>query len=81
MKTIATYAENVLNENYNRFVSRWDEQNPADKPHTIAEWCELESQSDPDFYRWLFNDCDIADFGNNLTDEELKTANDYFQTL
>ena len=81
MRKIAVYAETVLNENYRRFVSRWNEQNPNDKPHTIAVWCELEAQSDPGFYRWILNDPDISDFGGNLSDEERDFILEYFTTL
>ena len=78
--TIAAYAAQVLNENYRRFVSRWEEQN-TEEPYSIAEWCELEAESDPDFYRWLFNFADINDSGSNLTEEEKQIAVDFFKTL
>lgn len=81
MRTIASYAEQVLNENYRRHISRWEEQNPDCEPYTIAEWCDLESESDPDFFRWLFSDPDISDFGSNLTDEERKIAEEYYNCL
>ena len=81
MRAIATYAEQVLNENYKKFVSRWDEQNPEYDPYTISEWCDLESQSDPDFYGWLFNDPEISDFGSNLSDDEMKLASDFFESI
>lgn len=81
MKTIAIYAEKVLNENYRSSVSRWEETNPDFEPYTISEFCELESESDPDFFRWLFNDPDINDFGSNLTEEEKGIATNFFDTL
>lgn len=81
MRTIASYAEQVLNENYRRHVSKWEEQNPDYEPYTIAEWCDLESESDPDFFRWLFNDPDISDFGSNLTDEERRIAKEFYNSL
>ena len=81
MKKVAAYAEQVLNENYRRSVSKWEETNPEYEPYTISEWCELESESDPDFYRWLFNDPDVNDFGSNLTDEEKQIATDFFNSL
>lgn len=36
------------------------EQNKGNE--TFKEWCELESQSDPNFFRWLFDDGDLQDF-------------------
>lgn len=81
MKKVAAYAEQVLNENYRRFVSKWEETNPNDEPYTIAEWCELECENDPYFYRWLFGDGDIEDFGSDLTDEEKEIAIKYFESL
>jgi hypothetical protein len=81
MKKVANYAEQVLNENYSSFVSRWNEQNPNDEPYTIAEWCEIQAENDPDFYRWLFSDHDISDFGSDLSTEDLKVAADFFEIL
>lgn len=73
MKTIRSNAAQILRENY---------KGVEDKEHTpIAEWCELESQSDPGFYRFLFNDEYISDFGSNLTDEEKEIAVEFFETL
>ena len=81
MKKVAAYAEQVLNENYRRSVSELEETNPEYEPYTISEWYELESESDPDFYRWLFNDPDVNDFGSNLTDEEKQIATNFFNSL
>jgi hypothetical protein len=81
MKKVANYAAQSLNENYKLSVSRWDEQNPEDEPYTIEEWCDNEAVSDPNFYRWLFNDGDIEDFGSNLTDQEKEIASDFFKNL
>jgi hypothetical protein len=80
-KKVAAYVEQALKQNYRTHISMWDEQNPGVEPYTIAEWCDLESQSDPDFFRWLFNDPDISDFGGNLTDEERKIAFDFIESL
>jgi hypothetical protein len=81
MKKVAAYAEQVLNENYRRSVLKWEDSNPEYEPYSIAEWCDLESQSDPDFYRWLFCDVDINNFGSNLSDEEKEIATKYFENL
>jgi hypothetical protein len=81
MRTIAIYAEKVLNENYRSSVSKLGETNPDFESYTISDFCELESESDPDFFRWLFNDPDINDFGSNLTEEEKEIATIFFYTL
>lgn len=80
MRTIASYSKNIIKENYKIHVSKWDETNPDFPPYTIQEWCELESQSDPGFYRWLFSD-DVKDFGSDLTDDELILVTNFFNSL
>ena len=37
MKKVAAYAEQVLNENYRRSVSKWEETNPECEAYTISE--------------------------------------------
>lgn len=73
MKKIRSNAKQVLLHNY---IVVEDKGNS-----TIAEYCNIESQSDPGFYRWLFDDDDISDFGSNLTEEDKKQAADFFNTL
>lgn len=36
----------------------------------FAEWVKLEAQSDPNFYRWLFDDDTLPDFSAGEYDEE-----------
>lgn len=71
MKAIRSNAAQILRENYKGVEGNI----------TIAEWCELEAQSDPGFFWWLFDDDDITDFGSNLTDEEKEIAVEFFKTL
>lgn len=78
---IASYAEQTLNENYKQHVSKWDEQNPDFAAYSISEWADLESQNDPDFYRWILNDPNIADFGSNLSDDENQMVSNFIQSL
>ncbi len=40
----------------------------------FGEWVRLESQSDPGFYRWLFDDSQLPDF-------DLGDHGDEFETL
>lgn len=81
MKTIAKYASKILQEGYIELVSQWGKFSTTNKPYTFNEWCVLHTQLDPDFYRWLFADNTISDFGSNLTDEELEIAESFFSTL
>ena len=71
MKTIRANAEQVLRENY-KAAREVDLKESYD--FAFGEWVGYERYSDPDFYRWLFNDGDISDFGSNLTTEEMQTA-------
>ena len=81
MKTIRTYAKQILIENYKQFLIEFKKQYPEDVELNLGEWAELESESDYNFFRWLFNDETIGDFGSNLTDDEFQTALDFFATL
>lgn len=73
MKAIRSNAEQILRYHYEEVENKENTM--------IAEYCELEAQSEPGFYRFLFNDDDITDFGSNLTDEDKKQAADFFNTL
>jgi len=73
MKKIRTNAVQILQENYQVVEEK--------ETISISDYAKIESESDPDFYRWLFNDHDIADFGSDLSDDEKKIAADFFETL
>ena len=83
MKTtkIASYAEQTLNANYRTYV----ESNKTDGENyylpSISEWAELESESDPDFFRWILNNSDVSDFGSNLSDEDMEFVKNYINSL
>ena len=82
MKTIRTNAAQILQEQYKNYVrERKEYLGDESEPCTIQEWGESESHSDPDFYRWLFNDSDISDFGSSLMEEELKVAKEFIINL
>ena len=38
------------------------------------DWAILEMNNDPGFFRWLFDDGEISDFGNNLSPLEMDRA-------
>ena len=73
MKTIRTNAAQLLREIY---------QDVEDKEAmSLKEWVEVESESDPDFYRWILNNPDITDFGSNLSDYENQMVSNFIQSL
>lgn len=77
MRKIAEdYAKAVLREQYESHVSQ---DNSFHWP--IRAWAINEAYNDPVFYRWLFDDDSIDDFGTNLSDEERKTASNFFKSL
>lgn len=61
MKAIRSNAEQVLRENYNLY---------CDKSQTFREYVDCESQSDPGFFRWLFDEEFKNDFDSDLTEEQ-----------
>lgn len=44
------------------------------RPRNFGEWVRVESQSDPNFFRWLFDDDQLPDF-------DLGDHGDEFETL
>lgn len=50
------YKKIILEENYRI--------NDNEKIHSFSEYVELESQNDPNFFRWLFEQDDLSDFEN-----------------
>lgn len=57
------YKIQVLTDNYNSAVENGE-------TCEFAEWVKLEAQSDPNFYRWLFDDDTLPDFSAGEYDEE-----------
>lgn len=53
----------VLANNYNSAVENGETCG-------VVEWVKLESQSDPNFYRWLFDDDTLQDFSAGAYEEE-----------
>ena len=57
------YKIQVLTENYNNSRETCE----------FAEWVKLEAQSDPNFFRWLFEDENLQDFSaGEYADEFVK---------
>lgn len=57
------YKIQVLTKNYNNSLANGE-------TCEFAEWVKLESQSDPNFYRWLFDDDSLQDFSAGEYEEE-----------
>ena len=57
------YKIQVLTENYNNSRANGE-------TCEFAEWVKLESQSDPNLFRWLFDDDSLQDFSAGEYEEE-----------
>lgn len=66
------YALKILKENYENYRRYGD---PSDIT-TLREYVEAQSESDPSFFVWLFNNGNIAEFGG-LTEEQKEEYNDF----
>ena len=63
------YKIQVLTENYNNSIENGE-------TCEFAEWVKLESQSDPNFFRWLFDDDSLPDFSaGEYADEFVEFCN------
>ena len=56
--------EDKLNKLFDNYVN-------SDTSLEFSEYVTRESLNDPDFFRWLFDDPDISDFGENLVVQTL----------
>lgn len=70
------YALQVLKENYDNYRRHGD----LDDPTTLREYVETQAESDPGFFRWLFNNDDLDDFAN-LTDEQAEEYQNFLDEL
>lgn len=69
----------VLKESY-RYLFHTGKGYIVNAP-SFREYVEMEAQSDPDFFRWLF-DVDLEqDFDSSLTDEQRAEYADFLNTL
>ena len=81
MCEIIKNAEQLLKEKYNDYVNEPNHINRFLEPCSIADYCKIEAIYDYKFYRWLFADSNIEDYGKNLTHEELLKAKVLFDSL
>ena len=57
------YKMQALTENYNNSLANGE-------ICEFAEWVKLEAKSDPNFFRWLFDDDSLQDFSADEHEEE-----------
>lgn len=53
----------------------------GEEPATLKGYVERESENDPGFFRWLFDDGSLNDFGFNLTDEQRQGYKEFLDSL
>lgn len=69
------YKVQVLTENYNNYIEN------VDSNITLHEYVEREAESDPDFFRWLFDDSYLDDFDLGLSDEQREEYREFIEEL
>lgn len=53
----------------------------GEEPLTLKGFVERESDNDPNFFRWLFDDDNLSDFGFNLSKEQKQDYKEFFGKL
>lgn len=48
---------------------------------TLREYVEREAENDPAFFKWLFDDGDINDFGTNLPEDKKAEYQEWLEEL
>lgn len=62
---IRNYKENQIRENYEEYRENCI-IDYGECEMSFTDYVKRESENDPDFFRFLFDDGDISDFGANL---------------
>ena len=70
------YATQVLRENYADYRRNGDHNDIT----TLREYVEVQAESDPGYFRWLFNNDDLDDFAD-LTDEQVVEYQNFLNEL
>ena len=70
MATIRNNAEQLLKESYRQ----------VKQSMPFMEWLQLESENDPDFWRWLFDDGDLNG-EYTLTDEHKELYKEFLENI
>ena len=79
-RKIIDEAGKVLRKRYEAYVKQ-PEHSIHFQPCSFTCWCEVETKYDYKFYRWLFGDNTIEDYGKNLSQEEKLLAKNLFECL
>lgn len=69
----------ILREQYNEYC-----ENSIDGQGdgmSFREYVGREADNDPGFFRWLFDDDELEDFDDGLTQEQKKEFNEWLSTL
>lgn len=78
-RKIVDNAGKILRERYIKYLKQ--PEHKIFDACSFACWCEVETKYDYKFYKWLFNDNTIEDYGKNLSVEEVLTAKNFFDCL
>ena len=70
------YALQMLKENYDNYRRNGD---PNDIT-PLREYVETQAETDPGYFRWLFNNDDLDDFAD-LTDEQVEEYQSFLDEL
>ena len=73
MNMIKDYKKAQLVENFNAYQ--------GEEPVTLKGYVEREAENDPGFFRWLFDDRNLNDFGFNLTDGQRQKYKNFLDSL
>lgn len=65
---IRNYKENQLRENYEEYRENCI-TDYGECEMSLSDYVKRESENDPNFFRFLFDDGEISDFGVNLEDD------------
>ena len=70
------YKKQVLVEQFNEYKF-----NGGEESETLKGYVERESENDPGFFRWLFDNENLSDFGFNLSKEQKQEYKEFINKL
>lgn len=72
---IKEYKKDYLVENYQNYIDNGEDT------ISLREYTELESESDPNFFRWLFDDDELGDFDSGMSEEQQEEYREFLEEL
>lgn len=66
----------ILVELFNEYKN-----NDGEEPATLKGYVEREADNDPGFFRWLFDNENLSDFGFNLSKEQKQEYKEFINKL